>query len=97
MGVRSLKVPVRHSNSHYVSATRRLALDNRPTQFNSPNTHTHTHMVYIELHGSRQAGRQGRSHEGLRVGGGELGQGEGREGGKLQGMYPDRELASIQY
>ena len=54
MGVRSLKVPVRHSNSHYVSATRRLALDNRPTEFNSPNTYTH--MVYIELHGSRQAG-----------------------------------------
>ena len=23
--------------------------------------------------------------------------GEGREGGKLQGRYPDRELASIQY
>ena len=54
MGVCSLKVPVRHSNSHYVSATRRLALDNRPTEFNSPNTYTH--MVYIELHGSRQAG-----------------------------------------
>ena len=29
--------------------------------------------------------------------GGELGQGEGREGGKLQGRYSDRELASIQY
>ena len=57
VGVRSLKVPVRHCNSHYVSATRRLALDNR--QFNSPNTYTH--MVYIEFHGSRQAGRQGKS------------------------------------
>ena len=46
VGLRSLKVPVRHSNSHYVSATRRLALDNMPTQFNSPNTYTHTHGVH---------------------------------------------------
>ena len=27
---------------HCVSATGRLALDNRPTQFNSPSTYTHT-------------------------------------------------------
>ena len=66
MGVRSLKVPVRLSNSHYVSATRRLALDNRPTQFNLPNTYTH--MVYIELHGGRETGRQGRIDEGWREG-----------------------------
>ena len=46
VGVRSLKVPVRHSNSHYVSATRRLALDNMPTPFKSPNTYTHTHGVH---------------------------------------------------
>ena len=29
--------------------------------------------------------------------GGELGQGEDRDGGKIQGRCPDRELASIQY
>ena len=49
--VRSLKVTAQplHSNNaaqamntpHCVSATSRLVLDNRPIQFNSPNTYTH--------------------------------------------------------
>ena len=55
----SASLKQRHSSYEYphcVSATRRLALDNRPTQFNSPNTCTLS--VYIELPGSRQAGRE---------------------------------------
>ena len=94
--VRSLKVPVHHSNSHYVSATRRLALDNRPTQLNSPNTYTHTLCTLSCTAAGRQGGREEAMVDGG-MEGGELGQGEGREGGNIQGRYPGRELASIQY
>ena len=85
VGVHCLKVTARHSNNvgsryeypHCLSAMHRVALDNRPTQSNLPNTHT----VYIELHGSRQEGREVGREEGGRQGGRRKG-GEGRERGR---------------
>ena len=76
VGMRSLKVTAHHSNNagssyeyHHcvrVSATCRLALDKRPTQCNSPHTHT-----WCTLSCSAE-GRQG---------GREAGKKRGREGG----------------
>ena len=56
---------------HCVTATRRLELDNRPTQFNSTNTYTHTRcrptLNWTAV--DSQTGRgHGRSEEGWRVG-----------------------------
>ena len=57
------------------------------------NQHTHTHMVYIELNGGRQAGWEG-GREGWRMGGREQREGGGgrergiddvREGGSTSG------------
>ena len=62
------EVPVRHSNSHYVSATRRLALDNRPTQFNSPSTYTHTWCTLSCTAAGREAGKKRWGMEGWREG-----------------------------
>ena len=67
MGVRSLKVTARHSNNagssyeypHCLSAMHRLALDNRSTQFNSPNTHAHTRCTLSCTAAGRQGGREG--------------------------------------
>ena len=84
---------MRHSNSHYVSATRRLALDNRPTEFNPPNTYTHTWCTLS----CTAAGRQGTSDEGLRDGGRGVMAGGGQGGRETSRGYPDTELASIQY
>ena len=84
VGVRSLKVTVRHSNNVGFSYDYPQTI--WPTQFNSPNTHAHTHTVYIELHGSRQGGREAGKKRGRMEG---RGDGRAREGGKLQGRYPE--------
>ena len=63
MGVRSLKVTVRHLNNadccyeyNFISVPR---IARRYTIFSAARqTHT-SHMVYIELDGGRQAGREG--------------------------------------
>ena len=89
-GVRSLKVTARDSNNagssyeypHCLSAMHRLALDNGPTQFNSPNTHTRCALSCTAA--GREGGRQGRSDKE-----GRGGEGKARKGGKLQGRYPE--------
>ena len=56
---------------HCVSATRRLALDNRPTQLNSPNTYTHTRcrptLNWAAVDSETGRGH-GKSEEGWRAG-----------------------------
>ena len=81
VGVRSLKVTARHSNKagasceypHCLSAMPRLALHNRRTQFNSPNTNapTHTRCTLNCTAADRE--------EGCREGGGMGGSEGGRE------------------
>ena len=48
-------------------------------------THMHTHTVYIELHVSRQTGRQGRSEQGCIDGGRDGGRGGEGRGGEGRG------------
>ena len=102
VGVHSLKVTARHSNNagssyeypHCLGAMHRLALDNRPTQFNSPNTHTHTRCTLSCTTAGRQGGREAGKKRGRMEGGGMGGQGSE---GNFKGGILRRELASIQY
>ena len=78
---------------HCVSATHRLALDNRPTQLNSPNTYTTRRRPTLNWAAvDSETGRgHGRSEEGWRVGkrkqeaGGREGGNKGSEGGGREG------------
>ena len=57
----------------------------------------HTHSVYIELHGSREEGRQGGREEARKDAGIEGGREGGWGGWNFKGGILRRELASIQY